>query len=119
MPTSATAVTGRRYAGRSTVERQEERRTRLLEAGLELFGTEGWSASPIERLCAQARVATRSFYEEFSSREALLLAVYAQITQGAARAVAGGLEAAGQGIEQRVEAGLRAYIGHLTEDPRR
>ncbi|MGZ6827110.1 MAG: TetR/AcrR family transcriptional regulator, partial [Mycobacteriales bacterium] len=70
------ADAGRVYGGRSEEERRADRRARLVAAGLELFGTEGWAGATIERLCAGAGVATRSFYEEFSSREALLRAVY-------------------------------------------
>ncbi len=67
---------GRTYRGRSPEERRAERRERLLEAGLKLFGGEGYAATSIERLCAHARVTARHFYEEFPTREALLLAVF-------------------------------------------
>ena len=46
----------RGYGGRSAAERRAERRERLLAAGLELFGTRGYAATSIERLCAAASV---------------------------------------------------------------
>lgn len=116
---TARPAEGRRYGGRSTPQRRAERRGRLLAAGLQLFGTAGWLASPIERLCAQAGVATRSFYEEFAGREALLLAVYEQITAGAARAVRAALAEAPGDLRSRIPVGLAAYVDHLTSDPRR
>jgi AcrR family transcriptional regulator len=109
---------GRVYGGRSERERRADRRARLLAAGLDLFGTEGWTATTIEKICTSAGVATRSFYEEFSSREALLLAVFEDVLSGVVsevrpRVVVGGW------VEQQVRAGLSGYVEHLTADPRR
>lgn len=110
---------GRVYGGRTHAQRRAERRERLLEAGLQEFGTVGWSGTAVERLCLAAGVATRSFYEEFASREALLLTVYEQVLTTASAAVAAALAAAPPTLEERVSAGISTYIGYLTEDPRR
>jgi AcrR family transcriptional regulator len=110
---------GRVYGGRSEHERRADRRARLLQAGLELFGTEGWSGATIERLCAAAGVATRSFYEEFSSREALLKAVYEDIMSGVVSTVLPQAAAGDGGPEERIRRGLAGYVGYLTDDPRR
>ena len=112
-------VTGRVYGGRSEAERRADRRARLIAAGLDLFGTEGWAGTSIERLCSAAAVATRSFYEEFSSREQLLLAVYDTVMDAAARAVHDAVATAPPDPVVRTRAGVAAYVGHLTEDPRR
>lgn len=64
------------YGGVSAQERREQRRTALIEAGLELFGTEGYPNVPVKRICDQAGLTQRYFYESFSDREALLDAVY-------------------------------------------
>ena len=109
---------GRVYGGRSERERRADRRARLLAAGLDLFGTEGWTATTIEKLCTAAGVATRSFYEEFSSREALLLAVFEDVLAGVVTEVRPRV-AEGGGVEQQVRAGLTGYVEHLTADPRR
>lgn len=110
---------GRVYGGRSEHERRSDRRTRLLNAGLELFGTEGWQGATIEKLCSCAAVATRSFYEEFASREALLLAVYEGIMNGVLSVVLPAVQASTGSLEDRVRTGLSSYVAHLTEDPRR
>lgn len=112
-------VAGRVYGGQTAAARRAERRERMLAAGLELFGTAGWAGASVERLCAEAAVATRSFYEEFASREALLLAVYSRVLTDATAAVAAALEATGQVLEQRVPAGVSAYVDFVTADPRR
>lgn len=113
------AEPGRVYGGRSEDERRADRRGRLIDAGLELFGTEGWSGVTIERLCTAAGVATRSFYEEFTSREALLKAVYEDIMTGVVSTVLPRVLAAEGTPEQRIRVGLAGYVDYLTEDPRR
>lgn len=112
------ADVGRVYAGRSEFERRADRRGRLVTSGLALFGTEGYAAVTIERLCGHAGVATRSFYEEFSGREQLLGAVYAEVVAGSRQAVLTAVASAPD-LPGRVRAGVAAYVGYLTEDPRR
>ena len=110
---------GRLYAGRSPEQRREQRRRRLLDAGLQVFGTVGYDEATITLLCGTAKVGTKAFYEEFPTREALLLSVATDVVAIAAQRLETALAAAPQNLEQRVRAGLAAYIGYLTEDPRR
>jgi AcrR family transcriptional regulator len=111
--------TRRRYAGRSAAERQAERRERLMSSGLELFGTEGYAAVSIERLCSTAGVSTRNFYEEFAGREALLLALHDRVNGAAATTVAAALdEVADADLAGRVTEAVRAYIATTSKDPR-
>lgn len=117
---TGTAPAARRdYGGRTATQRRAERRQRLMTAALELFGTEGYPATSIERLCARANVSTRNFYEEFSSREALLIALHDQITQQAFAAL---IEAVGEVIDEptsvRLDRAITAYIRITSGDPR-
>jgi AcrR family transcriptional regulator len=113
------ADAGRVYGGRSEHERRADRRNRLIAAGLDLFGTDGWQGATIERLCAAAGVATRSFYEEFTSREALLKAVYEDVMSGVLQTVLPTVQQSNAPIEERIRTGLQGYVDYLTEDPRR
>jgi AcrR family transcriptional regulator len=109
----------RSYGGRSAQERRAERRERLLAAGLELFGTRGYAATSIERLCATASVSTRNFYEEFTGREELLTALHTSINERAAEALATAYAgAAGDGLGTRVERAVRAFVTVTASDPR-
>jgi AcrR family transcriptional regulator len=110
---------GRAYAGRLPDQRRADRHRRLLAAGLEVFGTVGWEQASITLLCATARVGTRAFYEEFDGREQLLREVATQVVLDGVTALRAALEAAPPTLEAKVEAGLSAYVGHLTDDPRR
>jgi len=112
-PTPATRE--RRYAGLSAAQRQADRRARLLDAGRDLFGDVGYAATSIERLCLQAGVTTRHFYDEFSGREALLRAVYDEVLATAERAVREALDTTGPGLG-RMRAGVEAYVRAMTAD---
>lgn len=109
----------RRYSGRSMQEWKDARRERLLEAGLALFGTDGYQATSIERLCATAKVSTRHFYQEFHNKEAVLLAVHEEgVGIGLGKALEA-LTAAGQSIDVRLVEGLKAYLHTIITDQRR
>lgn len=113
------AETGRVYAGRSVAERRAARRGRLLAAAYDVFGTDGWRAGTIERLCAAAGVATRAFYEEFDRREDLLLAVAESVLSEAVDTLQASLAAAPADPAARIRAGIGGYVAFLTDDPRR
>lgn len=109
----------RSYGGRSAEERRAERRERLLASGLELFGTRGYAATSIERLCATASVSTRNFYEEFTGREELLTALHSIINERAVEALAAAYAgASGAPLETRVERAVRAFVTVTASDPR-
>lgn len=111
---------GRTYAGRTADQRRSDRRERLLEAALDLFGTEGYAQVPVERLCVTAGVSTRHFYEEFGGREQLLIALYEQINDEAVAAVTEAWEQAHSlPLAKRLDRLLRAYVSSTASDRRR
>jgi AcrR family transcriptional regulator len=112
-------VARRTYAGRSAADRRAERRERLLDAGLELFGTAGYAAASIEKLCTHAGVSTRNFYEEFASREDLLMALHDRIIEQAFQAVLGALSDGDEApLRERFQMAVRAFITTTASDPR-
>ncbi|MFI5778897.1 TetR/AcrR family transcriptional regulator [Nocardia sp. NPDC051570] len=101
----------RHYGGRSAEERAGQRRTRLLEAALELYGTQGYTGTSIEQLCTAASISTRSFYDEMGGQENLLIALAEEITGRAAVAALTELEAMTElPIAERIAGGFRAYL---------
>jgi AcrR family transcriptional regulator len=115
----ATATEGRRYAGRAAGERRAERRRRLMDAAVELFGTRGYAATTIEALYTEARLAPRHFYEQFSGREELLRAAYDETIEAVVAAVGEARRSAPQDVEGRVRAILEAFARAMLSDPRR
>ena len=109
---------GRVYGGLSAPERRAERRDRLLDAGLELFGTVGFQRTTIPMLCSASGVTARHFYEEFASREALLRALYDRIAETAFERVVAALRNADRDVRDRIRDSSAAYFRYLTSDPR-
>jgi AcrR family transcriptional regulator len=113
------AATGRVYRGQSATERQEERRRRLIEAGLDLFATQGYLATSIEEICAAAGISTRNFYEQVDGREGLLVLLHDIAMQRARQAVVDALAGASpDDVLARVRAPLSAFVEAMTADPR-
>ena len=74
----------------STLEdRAAARRAALIEAGVELLGTEGAAGVTVRAVCRGARLTERYFYEAFpdGGRDALLRAVHAQVAGEAREAI--------------------------------
>lgn len=70
---------GRRIRGLDAAERRARRREDLLDAALELFSAQGYQDTSIEQICKQAFVGTKSFYEVFTGKEAVYLALLDRI----------------------------------------
>jgi AcrR family transcriptional regulator len=112
---SSELATARPYRGVSATDRRDERRQRLIEAGLQLFGTRGIAAVGIVDVCAEARLTKRYFYETFASIDTLADAVFEQVTGNLVAAVAPAIEV-GAGRDPRPA--LTAYMRALLSDPR-
>ena len=112
------ATTGRPYRGMTPEARDADRRRRLLDAGLEAFGTVGYAATTIEGLCGAAGVTPRNFYDHFASREDLLAAVYDECIAEHGAAVVAALGEAGEDLEAHVRAGLATAVRRWAEDER-
>ena len=118
-----TARSGRTYGGKLPDDRRQERRQRLIAAGLELFGTKGYAATTIAELCREAAVAPAKFYEEFPGKEAVLLAVATEVGEAVTVEVHTALRASapspGGDMIGTARAGMSAFCHSLLDDPRR
>jgi len=65
--------------------RSQEKRERLKNAALELFGTNGYERTSIEDIARRARLATGTFYQHYRSKRQLLLALMDDFLAGMAR----------------------------------
>lgn len=115
-----TELASRRYSGKSVEEWSAARRERLLAAALELFSTDGYQATSVERLCGTAKVSTRHFYQEFANKEAVLIAVHEQgVQQGYERAAGMLSDLPESPIQRRLAGAAKAYLHTMVADPRR
>lgn len=108
----------RLYRGMSPEQRRADRRQRLLDAGLELFGTQGYAATSVRAVCEAADLNSRYFYESFSTREDLLYHLYLQVVSDIADRVNAAVAAA-DSLEEKARVGLRASWDAYTDDRRR
>lgn len=111
------AVGLRRYGGRGGEERRTERRERMLDAGLAVFGEQGYHGATVRLICARAGLSERYFYESFANSEDLLCAVYERHLALQQVRLAAALQAAPPEPQARVEAGLRAFLELVREHP--
>ena len=66
-PISSVAALSRAYRGVSATDRRDQRRQRLIDAGLQLFGTRGIAAVGIVTSAPETGLTKRYFYENFAS----------------------------------------------------
>jgi len=65
-------MTGAQAAGRRRARDPEATRQALLDAAIELFGTEGFDATSVQSIADRAQVTKGGFYHHFGSKQALL-----------------------------------------------
>ncbi|WP_305091730.1 TetR family transcriptional regulator [Prescottella sp. R16] len=110
---------GRRYAGLAPAERALLRRRALLDAALDRFGTDGYAATSVKQLCRTSALTERYFYESFRDRETCLRELYLELADDLTAVTGTAVAQAGEGSDAAAERGLAAFVGYLTEDPRR
>jgi AcrR family transcriptional regulator len=107
------------YGGKSAEERRDERRSRLIDAGLELLGNHGLVGTTLRKVCHTADLPSRYFYENFADVDALNVAVYDTVIE---ELIARGWNAVGQApadLPSQVRAALGCAIDLVAEDPRK
>jgi AcrR family transcriptional regulator len=109
---------GRVYGGVTGQQRIAERRIKLIEAGMSLFGSPGSGSVRVKDVVAEAGLTERYFYESFSDLDALFDAVLELANETVESAVnAAVLEAPDDAIS-RISAALRTSTETLAGDPR-
>lgn len=107
----------RPYAGVDAADRLARRRSRLLEAGLELLGSNLDPADlTVRGICQQAGLATRYFYESFADKEQFIGAVFDWVIARLATTTQAAVSAAP--AEEQTRAGLANIVRTIEADPR-
>jgi AcrR family transcriptional regulator len=107
------------YGGVSADERVEVRRQRLMDAALELIGTEGWSGTSVRAICRAAGLTPRFFYESFDDLDALAVAVFDDISVRATAAILEAVRDAPDEPAAQANAAIATFVDQVTQDPRR
>lgn len=114
----STKAKRRSFKGMSLEVRQAERRERLMEAGLQAYGTLGYFSVTVRDVCVEAKLTERYFYESFKNSGALFDAIYMRLVEDLQQCI---LTAVMQGApepKQMIELGLRAFFQRLSDDQR-
>ena len=120
MPTSAEPRrAARSWAGVSAEDRKAERRALLLDAALELLGTEGWSGTTVRGVCQTAQLNPRYFYESFDDLDQLACALHDRLLDELRAAVEAAVSAAPADPASQTRAVVDATARFVDEDRRR
>jgi len=90
---------------------------RLLTAAEELFGERSYHRTTVADICAQAGMATGSFYSYYGSKAEIFAAVVRAINTDLRRAMKAALEHAGTSQRSRERASFRVYFDLLSKRP--
>jgi AcrR family transcriptional regulator len=107
----------RTYRGLNAEQRMHERRGRLIDAAIALYGSAGYHATSVKAVCLQAGLTERYFYESFANSEALLCACCEQLMDAQRADAQHAAERAGEELEQRLQAMAESYVQRLRECP--
>ncbi len=134
LPSPSENSPGRRYGGADPTQRRERRRAALIAAGLDTFGTDGYAKVSVKGICDHAGLTQRYFYESFTDRADLLVAVYddcvafvraatvrsaAEIADADPELLGSSEGVAAERVPDVARAALGAFMSCLADDPRR
>lgn len=107
----------RPYRGVNKEVRIAQRREKLVESAVELFGGQGFANTSIKALCVNAGLTERSFYESFGVKEELLQAAYLHARSRVLGAARTALAAAAPNPAARHLAAVGEYLRQLEDNP--
>ncbi|MEG0828904.1 MAG: TetR/AcrR family transcriptional regulator, partial [Acinetobacter sp.] len=66
----------RQFKGLSLTERKQARREKLIQAGIEAYGRQGFFAVTVKDICNEAKLTERYFYESFKKSDELFQTIF-------------------------------------------
>lgn len=108
----------RQFKGLSLTERKEVRREKLIEAGIHLYGTNGFFSVTVKDVCNEAKLTERYFYESFKKSEELFQTVFLKMIEKMQNCLTQAVLMAAPVPTNMVTAGLSALLNAIKDDPR-
>jgi AcrR family transcriptional regulator len=110
----------RRYGGVLPEDRQRQRRAKLIDAALQVFGTKGFHGATVREVCVAAQLTERYFYESFEGMPALFMSLYQHLSEQLMNRTLVAVQVNSEAtVIERMEAALRVFFVFIQEDPRR
>jgi AcrR family transcriptional regulator len=114
----STKVKRRSFKGMSLEVRQAERRERLMEAGLQAYGTLGYFSVTVRDVCLEAKLTERYFYESFKNSGALFDAIYMRLVEDLQQCILTAVMQGAPDPKEMAKLGLTAFFTRLSDDQR-
>lgn len=108
----------RQFKGLSLTERKEARREKLIEAGIAMYGTQGFFSVTVKDVCNEAKLTERYFYESFKKSEELFQTVFLKMIEKMQTCLTQAVLMAAPEPNNMVTAGLSALLSTIKDDPR-
>jgi AcrR family transcriptional regulator len=93
------------------------KRRRIMEALAELASEQGYEATKISDIVRRAAVARKTLYDNFSGKEEVFIAAFDAAVEEMARRIEESCAETEGGWQERIEAGLSAFLGYVAEEP--
>ncbi|HEU4944530.1 MAG TPA: TetR/AcrR family transcriptional regulator [Solirubrobacterales bacterium] len=120
MPPRTNAAANPQPAARPELPREyvaAYKQRRITKAIAELTAEQGYEATKIADIVRRAGVARKTLYDNFEGKEEVFLAAFdAAVDEAMSRIEESCAEVEG-GWEERIEAGLAAFLGYVAEEP--
>lgn len=111
--------TSRHYGGLTLDERKRQRRQKLIEAGVQVFGTEGYHGATVRAICKQSGLTERYFYESFINMGVLFAATHEHLNKELMALTVQRLARAPDQPLETARLALSTYFEFIRDDPRR
>ena len=108
----------RSFRGVSADDRRADRRTRLVDACIDVIGADGIAATTMTAVCKRAGLTERYFYESFANRDELLVAVFDSMVLDVGDRIVAALAAAPNDLAGRARIVSSVIVDILADDPR-
>lgn len=111
-------VKERQFKGLSLTERKQLRREKLIEAGIEAYGTHGFFSVTVKDICNEAKLTERYFYESFKKSENLFQTIFLQLIDKMQHNLMQSIMLGSPDPLKMIESGLTGFFKMLRDDPR-
>ena len=111
-------VKERQFKGLSLTERKQARREKLIEAGIEAYGTHGFFSVTVKDICIEAKLTERYFYESFKKSENLFQTIFLQLIEKLQHTLMQSIMQGSPDPLTMIHSGLNGFFSMLHDDPR-
>ena len=111
-------VKERQFKGMSLTERKRVRREKLIEAGIEAYGTHGFFSVTVKDICNEAKLTERYFYESFKKSENLFQTIFLQLIDKMQHTLMQSIMQGTPDPLKMIDSGLTGFFKMLHDDPR-